>query len=704
MARWQRRARFLIAVSAVAFAVVVAFALRKGAPDPEPVTLAATDPTALVESASGTAIRVNRDEEQVRIKYDRLLTYDDGSTRFIGVDVITERAGGRTFTLRADEGLVGEGSAEFEFSGDVVLTSTTGLIAVTDHATYREQDGTVRAPGRVEFSRGRVSGAGVGLTYNKNTDLLTILREGVVQVTPIGSESAGLDVRSESVILSRPQQFIRFEGGMRAVTDGQVIQSDLGIGHFGDGEERLEELELLGNSSVTSVEAQAGGLEALRGREINLSFGSDGQTLERAVVSGDAVMRVAGASDATGRLVTAETLDVALAPNGSTPTALTGRQNVVVSLPAVGAGASRTIRAATLDAGGNEADGLTTARFEGSVQFQETGPDIDRSARSEVLDAGLAPGLGDIEEARFSRDVRFVDGELTGTAEVARYGLSTDALQLSGLGPTGDRPRVVTERMSVSAAQIDVALDASDTGEAEAARSSLVATGSVTSELSPGGDSPESNRPSMLNSDRPVIIVGDELHYAEAEGVAVYTGNAHLSQQDTSVKADSITLQDRTGDLIADGSVVTTAMIWSDTADGERERVPTTARSKGFTYHEATRLATYTGEARVGGSVGDLEAERIELFLTESGDELERVEAYENVTLLERGRTTTGESLTYVALTERYVVRGAPVTAVDACGRETTGRTLTFDRLADRVIVDGTKQVRTRTQGAAECP
>jgi LPS export ABC transporter protein LptC len=693
----------LIAVSAVAFAVVVAFALRNGTPESEPVLPVTTDPTALVESASGTAIRVNRDEEQVRIKYDRLLTYEDGSTRFIGVEVITEQSSGRTFTLRADEGRVGQRDTEFEFSGDVLLTNTGGLIATSDHATYREQDGTVRAPGHVEFSRGRVSGAGFGMAYNKNADLLTILRQGVVKVASDRTGSVGLEVNSESVVLSRSQRFIRFEGGMHAVTGGRVIESDLGIGHFDDSEERLETLELLGNASIVAADVEVGGLEALTGHDIDLSLGSDGQTLETARVRGDAVMRVASGSEAAGRLITADTLDVTLGSDGSTPTALTGRQNVVVNLPAVGAGVSRTIRARTLDAAGDETDGLTAATFEGGVQFHETGPQVDRSARSEVLEAALAPGLGDIEEARFSRDARFVDGGLIGTAAVARYGIRTDTLELSGLGPKADRPRVVNERLSVSATRIDVTLADGDSSEAETGRSSLVATGSVTSELRPGNGG-ESKTPSMLSSERPVIIVGDELHYEEALGAAVYTGNAHLSQLNTSVKGDSITLQERTGDLMADGSVVTTTMIWNDVSNGEREQVTTTARSSAFVYTEETRVATYTGDARVSGPLGDLQAERVELFLTASGDELECVEAYESVTLLEHGRTTTGERLTYVGETGQYVVVGTPVRAVDACGRETTGRTLTFNREADRLIVDGTKQVRTRTQGAAECP
>ena len=100
---------------------------------------------------------------------------------------------------------------------------------------------------------------------------------------------------------------------------------------------------------------------------------------------------------------------------------------------------------------------------------------------------------------------------------------------------------------------------------------------------------------------------------------------------------------------------------------------------------------------------GDLTAARIELFLKPSGDEVERMEAYETVTLREKSRKTTGGRLTYYSADERYVMTGAPVTILDECARETTGRTLTFYRTADRVVVDGSEQVRTQTKGGSQC-
>ena len=78
----------------------------------------------------------------------------------------------------------------------------------------------------------------------------------------------------------------------------------------------------------------AGGLQTLTGRDIKLKYGPDGQALEHALIDGDAVIQLAGDTGTPGRQITANTVDIALAPDGSTPTALVGREGVQLTFPA----------------------------------------------------------------------------------------------------------------------------------------------------------------------------------------------------------------------------------------------------------------------------------------------------------------------------------------------------------------------------------
>jgi lipopolysaccharide transport protein LptA len=209
---------------------------------------------------------------------------------------------------------------------------------------------------------------------------------------------------------------------------------------------------------------------------------------------------------------------------------------------------------------------------------------------------------------------------------------------------------------------------------------------------------------SMLQQDQPVNVTANNLDYDGAASTATYTENAQLWQGDMSIKADSIVVDNMSGDLAAAGSVTTATLLDQEGENKKKERVRSMATAKDFKYEESLRRATYVGDAHMSGPQGDMTAAKIELYLKPSGDELERAEAYDGVTLRERNRKTTGNRMTYFEADERYVVTGTPVAIVDECGSETTGRTVTFYRTTDRVVVDGNEQIRTRTKSGAKCP
>jgi lipopolysaccharide export system protein LptA len=206
----------------------------------------------------------------------------------------------------------------------------------------------------------------------------------------------------------------------------------------------------------------------------------------------------------------------------------------------------------------------------------------------------------------------------------------------------------------------------------------------------------------MLKSDQSTLLVGDEFTYDGAKSMATYSGGARLLQGDTSIEAKQLVLDEAAGDLTATGSVVSTTMLQQTGEDGKKTRVRSIARAADFVYEEAVRRGTYTGKAHVGGPQGDMRASRIEMYLLPTGDELDHVEAYEEVILIESGRKTTGSRMTYLAADDRYEVTGAPVVIVDECGQKMEGRKAT--KTADRVILDGNERIRTRTEGSKKCP
>src|SRR5918911_1572731 len=180
MTIWQRRARLLIAAFAVTFAALVAWQLKPRVTPAAPAPIVRTDPKAVFESTGGRVERVKFSKSEVPVEYQKQLLYENGSAKLFGVTIHTdERGGNRTFVVTGKEGTVGEKESMLVLDGDVRVTASDGLTVRTDHATYEDKDGIVRAPGSVAFERGRMNGTGVGMTYDKTGDVLTILQQAV---------------------------------------------------------------------------------------------------------------------------------------------------------------------------------------------------------------------------------------------------------------------------------------------------------------------------------------------------------------------------------------------------------------------------------------------------------------------------------------------------------------------------------------------
>jgi len=215
----------------------------------------------------------------------------------------------------------------------------------------------------------------------------------------------------------------------------------------------------------------------------------------------------------------------------------------------------------------------------------------------------------------------------------------------------------------------------------------------------PGAAVNDVKMPAMLKQDQDVLVVGESMDYDGTLSKGTYTGSARLIQGETSVKGDSIAIDNKAGNLAAAGNVITMTVLEPSDKNKQKDRAVSMATAKDFSYDDAARRMTYTSDAHMSGPEGDMTAARIELFLKPSGDELERAEAYDNVVLREQSRETKGTALVYTTANETYVITGAPVKILDQCQRETIGRTLTFNKGADSIVVDGNTQIRTQTKG-----
>lgn len=659
-----------------------------------PEKIVRLDPKATIETIGGDAIQLKGETQNLRIEFAGQTTNAEGETKLHGVKIMVDNRGGRNYVVTGKEAFVGKQNSTFDVRGDVKLQTDDGLTATGQQATYTEAEKIVHIPGDVKFNRGRMTGSGVGFTYDEQRDTMWILEKADVKFAADKQQGA-MGFTAGTFGYARRDRYMRFEKTMHMDREGQLIDSDQAMVRMFPDRDEPDYIELRGNSTVTG-NPKTTTLRTMSARDINLDYADDGRTLQNATLAGTAAIQLAAKGGSEGQRLAGEYMDIGLEPDGSVRS-LSTRDNVNVSLPATKDTPPRTIRSNALTAAGT-AQGLRDMSFTEGVEYREAATKTQgaRIARAKGLIAQLNPAAGALLEARFTGNFDFTDGPMHAVSNDARYDLTAGTLALTGKEIT---PEIRDESLTLLAETIDVTLNPRK----------MVAKGNVRSTLLPPKKAPggaaAAKRPALLGDKEPVSILSNTLTYDEAVKKADYSGQTRLLQGQTTINAEKLTLDETKGDLTATGKVITNLVIASKQdkpADPAVKSKPTIARAETFTYADETRKATYTTAAQLDGDSGNLSATKLELQLAKDENALDKLEATGAVTAIVDKRTVTGTRLTFSPSDEKYIVVGAPVKMIDADCQETTGKTLTFWKASDRVQVDG-DNVRTQTKGGGKC-
>ena len=680
-------------VIVVAVIAVVAYTMRPRdvAPPPEPI--ARSEPDAKITTFGGDAIQMKGEKTNLRVEFERQTTSQQNETKLHGVKILVDNREGRSYVVTGKEAFVGQENSSFDVRGDVVLETNDGLVAKGQQATYVEAEHIVRVPGAVTFTRGRMSGSGVGFTYDEQRDTMWILDKADVAFAAEGN-AAPMSFTAGAFGYARTDRYMRLEKMLHIDREGQQIDAvESTVRLFPDRDEP-DYLELRGGSKITGGPNDKA-LRAMSATDINIDYAEDGRTMQNVHLAGNASIDLAPKEASAGQKLSGNLIEIGLEPDGSVRS-LVGRENVVVTLPATKDTGVRTIRSNALTAAGN-AQGLNRMDFTEGVNYREaaTKSKAERVARARSLTAQLDAATGTLQDAQFAGNFDFTDGPMRALSSDARYNVTAGTLTLSG---KGIKPEIRDESLTLLADVIDVTLEPRK----------MTAKGNVQHTLQPpkkpAANTQATKRPALLGDKEPVNVLSATLTYDEATKKAEYSGQTRLFQGATSINADKLTLDEVKGDLTATGKVVTNLEITNKQAEAGAKVKPTIGRAETFTYSDGTRLATYTTGAQFDGDQGHLSAGKLELQLGKTDNSLEKLEATGAVNAVVDKRTVTGTRLTYSPADEKYIVTGAPVRMVDAECQETTGKTLTFWKASDRVQVDGNNEVRVLTKGGGKCP
>ena len=727
MASWQKRTRIGLAIFGVVFAVIVYFSIGQRRSPTKPAPVAQTDPKAQVETNKGVYQQFRKGEQDFSFKSARSLTYEGGASKHFEIEISVKKADGRSYLVTADEAQVGANERTKDLSGHVTLKASDGFELTTDRATHNEDDGVVRAPGAVSFSKGHMTGSGANATYDQIKDILNISESAKVNISNAAGQPT-TDFTAGTAVLDRLQNVLTLDGQAHVLRNELVIDADHVTTRLSEDEQIVQFIELRNNARVTGGSS----IDSMSARDIDMDYTDDGKALERVTLNGGAGVAMKGSSGA-GRQVVGEALDVRLAPDGSI-VGLTGRDKVRLDLPASGDSPAGSISADTLDGAGEAGRGLTTTEFRGKVEYREAGKRgaMDRMVRAQSLTAKLADDA--VSDAAFNGRVTFDDQDLHARAAEISYQPRMNTIALKGVD-AGGPPHVTVDQITIDARTIDVSLQdrqikANDVKTTLAPQKTEASgRGAATSGIA---------IPGLLRQDQVANINASSLEYRGQAGQAVYRGGARLWQGKTQIRADTIGLDQEKGSLVANGSATSTLELDTGVSSGSANEIR---------YDDAKRVVNYSGtplpptidkgtgsagaragspaippravpvrDAQLSGPQGDLRAERIDIVLEKQGNTVERLEGYTRVTFKLDMRTAAGARLTYYAKDESYVMSATGTTLVTvrdtqtapsgaiSC-QETTGRTLKFFKSADRIDVDGNEQNRTEmhvTPGA--CP
>jgi lipopolysaccharide export system protein LptA len=588
----------------------------------------------------------------------------------------SESVGGKpAFSIRAERTVgfgTGAGLAPDIFSGErVALTiypdSGEPVTVLADKGNYDQRTKAASLSGNVRWTDG--SGA-LGETARLNFDPG---KRVLTAPEPLRLTRGGFVLHAKTG---------RYEVAMRrAVLDGPIQGEGTGEGSGGvtslsarDATYRRDEsvVELSGD-----VRVERGKAEWLEADRVLLKMAQEGGRLEWARASGKARGRTAeqpasaGAAASAARSWSAEDAAVTFDASGEA-----SRLDLTGS-PARLEENARKLAASTIQ-----------------IDFAGARPSFARATGKVRMDAGSDSVTSSDASVSFAPDGTVMTSEASGGVRMqgeGRAATADRAVELPGRGAvvlTGEAGRLATvsqEGSALSAPRLEI-----DRG-----RRTIAGRGGAQARFLPRKGAPASGAGLIGDPKKPVHGKAETIVLEEESRVASLSGGASLWQEESSISANNITINDRERTLVAVGGARAVLPV-SSSGSATRTAPGATPAPPVRTVASASRIAwsESANEIRLEESVSverGTQRATAKRGLAEIGADrrLDRVELEGDVHLTDpaAGRTARGQKAIDYPREGKTVLEGSPATAEDAQGNKVAGATLTITERGRRVEV-----------------
>jgi lipopolysaccharide export system protein LptA len=628
------------------------------------------------------------------------------------------------------KGLLHPDQAPPEDLRDPLHIRTSGLV-------FNQKTGNGYTHEKVEFSIATASGWADGASYNSKSGELTL--ERAVRITTTGPSAAELTAGRGLITKDPPRVYldrVHLTHGVQQVEAGNATL-------FLTAKNTIERILGQGNVEVTATGATH---LALNAAQAEIFLTGQKAALRQAVVSGNVHVVTTGAQNTEGNAdrvvldfaggtllskaraegnvkllqrgnaqtadapkpagaqqvqITAAAMDFFTAAGRLSKAETSGAAEITIS-PVSGAGQLTHVTAGEFMAQFDDRNRLHTLHGAPAASITSVTPgQPDRVSTSAALDVAFR-AQGGIDSIVQQGDVRYHDGQRQAFAAQGRFTPADHLIILTGA------PRVTGQGLTTTA---DTLRLNRESGEA-------IAEGNVKSTYSelkpqPGG--------ALLASSDPIHVTARTMQARRDSGAALYSGGARLWQGPNIVQAETINFDRDHRSIVAEGvaeGVVegaekstgeaapakpVTAVLVQTGADHKTTLVTISARRLTYTDHE--RRIHFEAGVTMQSADATVTSRELDVYLAQSKpaspnqtspnqslvtpSRLEKALAHGSVVIQQLTRKATGESLTYEAAGDKFILEGGPPSIFDAERGRITGNSLTFFRHDDRVLVEG---------------
>jgi lipopolysaccharide transport protein LptA/LPS export ABC transporter protein LptC len=415
---------------------------------------------------------------------------------------------------------------------------------------------------------------------------------------------------------------------------------------------------------------------------IHLAFKGEG-LLEKMFTDGRTTIQLdvpSGTADAANKRVTADTVRTFFNSEGKDIQRAEAIGNAELFVEPVSASAENyqtTVNAPRFDCEffptGNNAKQCVAATKTKTVR-EPTVKTADRGTQTitaDKLTATFSPQTKDVDQLDASGNAKFVELDRNAIAEQISFAKGDEIVRLRGGEPTA-----WDSRARARATEID--------WDTKNQKSYLRGGASTTyySQKSTGGATP------FASTDKPVFLTAQSADFDHRTETALYKGNARAWQENNYVRGDQLFIQQRQGQLVADGNVQSLLYDVKRKENGKETKQPVYVSSRRMTYNRDNRVVRYETDVDIRQGTDRIVGGAANIYLDEK-NELSRTQIESNVTITQPNRRAVGDYAEYIAASESVTLRGNPARVDDAENGSSSGGEMTVFLRNNKVVSEG---------------